>query len=138
MEKILIIGGNAAGLTAASRAKRIDPRLDVAVVEKTAEIAYSTCGLTYLLSGHVTASSLISYTPSSFEKERGVKVHSQILVEAIVPGKRSIEGTRTDTGEKVSFRFDRLLIATGVKPRLPDIPGTVLANVLTLVNLQDA
>src|SRR5438046_8278844 len=46
--------------------------------------------------------------------------------------------TRTDTGEHAEFSYERLLIATGVKPKLPDIPGTDLRNVFTLIDLQDA
>src|SRR5262245_4246384 len=129
MEKILIIGGNAAGLSAASRAKRVHPQLDVTVLERLPQISYSTCGLPYLLARLVEADRLISYSPEAFEKERGVKVHSQVQVNAIVPGRKRVEATRTDTGEAVSFTFDRLLLATGVKPRVPSIPGTDLSNV---------
>jgi len=139
MEKILIIGGNAAGLTAASRAKRIDPRLDVTVVEKLPHISYSTCGLPYLISGLVkTADQLISYTPESFERERGIKVHANVRVDGVIPSRKRVQGTRVDTGEAVEFPFDRLLIATGVKSKPPQIPGVGLANVFSLMNLQDA
>src|SRR5437016_2704099 len=138
VEKILIIGGNAAGLTAAARAKRIDPRLNVTVVEKGPDISYSTCGVPYFLAKVVAAADLISYTPESFEKERGIKVHNHTLIDEIAPSRKRAMGTRTDTGERVEFSYERLLIATGVKPRLPDIPGTNLKNVLTLINLQDA
>jgi NADPH-dependent 2,4-dienoyl-CoA reductase/sulfur reductase-like enzyme len=138
MEKILIVGGNAAGLTAASRAKRLDPRLDITVLEKLPQIAYSTCGLPYMLAKIVAPEKLVSYTPEEFEKERGIKVHNHVRVDVITPGRKRVEATRTDTGEKLSFSFDRLLLATGVKPRIPDIPGTDLAHVFTLTNLQAA
>jgi NADPH-dependent 2,4-dienoyl-CoA reductase/sulfur reductase-like enzyme len=138
MEKILIVGGNAAGLTAASRAKRIDPRLNITVVEKLPQIAYSTCGLPYMLAKLVAPERLVSYTPEAFEKERGIKVHTQVRVETIVPGRKRLEAIRMDTGEKVEFAFDRLLLATGVKPLIPNIPGTDLKGVFTLTNLQEA
>ena len=137
-EKILIIGGNAAGLTAASRAKRIDPRLDVSVIEKLPHISYSTCGLPYFLAKMVAADDLISYTPESFEKERGIKVHTRTSVDQIIPSRKRVLCTRTDTGEKAEFAYERLLLATGVKPKPPDIPGTALKNVFTLNNLDDA
>ncbi|MBI2150078.1 MAG: FAD-dependent oxidoreductase [Acidobacteria bacterium] len=137
-EKVLIIGGNAAGLTAASRAKRIDPRLDVAVLEKGPDISYSTCGIPYFLAKMVTAGDLISYTPESFEKERGIQVHNHTCVDEIAPSRKRVMGARTDTGERVEFSYERLLIATGVRAKPPDIPGTDLANVFTIVDLQDA
>ena len=101
--KILIIGGNAAGLTAASRAKRIDPRLDVTVLEKGPSIAYSTCGIPYLLARMVAAGDLISYTPESFEKERAIKVHNHTRADEIVPARKRVLCTRTDTGERAEF-----------------------------------
>jgi NADPH-dependent 2,4-dienoyl-CoA reductase/sulfur reductase-like enzyme len=135
---ILVIGGNAAGLTAAARAKRIDPGLNVAVLEQGPTISYSTCGIPYFLSKLVTAEDLISYTPESFEKERGIKVHQNTRVDEIVPSRKRVMGTRSDTGERVEFAYDRLLIATGVKPKAPDVPGVRLRNVFTLTNLGDA
>jgi NADPH-dependent 2,4-dienoyl-CoA reductase/sulfur reductase-like enzyme len=138
VEKILIVGGNAAGLAAASRAKRIDPRLDVTVLEKTPDISYSTCGLPYYLAAAVRPEDLVSYSPESIEKERGIRVFNNTLVHEIVPSRKRVLATRTDTSERSEFSFDRLLLATGVRPRLPDIPGTDLKNVFTITNLQDA
>src|SRR5262249_46997037 len=123
LEKLLIIGGNAAGLTAASRAKRINPRLDIAVVEKLPQIAYSTCGLPYFLARMVSAEDLISYTPERFREERGISVHTRVHVDSVLPGLKRVRGKRIDTGESIEFSFDRLLIATGVRPKLPPIPG---------------
>ncbi len=138
MEKILIIGGNAAGLTAASRAKRVDPRLDITVLERGPDISYSTCGIPYYFAKMVRPADLVSYTPESFEKERGIKVHNCTRVDEISPSRKRVGTTRTDTGERAEFAYDRLLIATGVKPNIPDIPGTGLANIFTIVDLQDA
>lgn len=138
MEKILIIGGNSAGLTAASRAKRVDPKLRITVLEKGPYISYSTCGIPYYFAQMVPAEDLISYTPESFEKERGIKVHNQTRVDEISPSRKRVMCTRTDTGERAEFSYERLLIATGVTPKLPQIPGTDLKNVFTVIDLQDA
>jgi NADPH-dependent 2,4-dienoyl-CoA reductase/sulfur reductase-like enzyme len=86
----------------------------------------------------VTAEELVSYTPESFEKEREIKVHNQTRVDEVVPSRKRVTGARTDTGERVEFSYERLLIATGVKPKLPEIPGTDLGNVFTIIDLQDA
>jgi NADPH-dependent 2,4-dienoyl-CoA reductase/sulfur reductase-like enzyme len=138
MEKILVIGGNAAGLTAASRAKRINPRLDVTVLEKLPQISYSTCGLPYMLSGVVGSEQLVSFTPEAFEKERSIKTFSGVRAESVVPGRKRVEAVRLDTGEELEFTFDRLLFATGVRPRVPDIPGTDLRNVFSIMNVPAA
>src|SRR6266850_37492 len=138
MQNILIIGGNAAGLTAASRAKRLDPRLNVTVLEKSPYISYSTCGIPYYFAKMVESSDLVSYTPESFEKERGIKVHNNTRIDEISPSRKRVMGTRLDTDERVEFSYERLLIATGVKPKLPDVPGTGLKNVFTIIDLQDA
>src|SRR5438105_14240571 len=138
MEKTLIVGGNAAGLTAASRAKRLDPRLNITVLEKGPHISYSTCGIPYYLAGMVSAGDLVSYTPESFERERGIKVYNHTRVDEIAPSRKRVIATRTDTGERAEFPYERLLMATGVKPKLPEIPGTDLKNVFTLNHLQHA
>jgi len=138
MESIVIIGGNAAGLTAASRAKRINPKLDITVLERLPQIAYSTCGIPYMLSKVIEAERLISFTPEKFQQERGIRVHNHIEVNAIIPGRKRVEATRKDSGESVTFGFDRLLIATGVKPHIPNIPGSDLKNVFSIISLQDA
>lgn len=138
MTKIVVIGGNAAGLTAASRAKRVDPRLEITVLERLPHIAYSTCGLPYLLAKIVSADQLISYSPETFERERGIKVHNLVQVNSIVPGRKRIEAVHMETGETMEFSFDKLLVATGVKARLPSIPGTQLKNVFSVLSLQDA
>ena len=138
MGQIVIIGGNAAGLTAASRAKRIDPRLNVTVLEKGPHISYSTCGIPYYLAKMVSAADLVAYTPESFERERGIKVHNYTRVDEISPSRKRVMATRTDTGEHAEFSYERLLIATGVQSKLPGIPGTDFKNVFTIVDLQDA
>src|SRR5262249_5519448 len=101
-------------------------------------ISYSTCGIPYFLAKLVTADDLISYTPSSFQKERGIKVLHNTAIEEIAPSRKRVIGTRSDTGERVDYAYDRLLIATGGKPWVPDFPGVSLKNVFTLTNLEDA
>jgi NADPH-dependent 2,4-dienoyl-CoA reductase/sulfur reductase-like enzyme len=137
-ENILVIGGNAAGLTAASRAKRLDPRLSITVLEKGPAISYSTCGIPYFLAGIVSADALIAYTPESFERERGIKVYNNVRADRITPSRKRVTATRTDTGEQLEFAYDRLLMATGVHAKRPEIPGTSLKNVFSLTGIEDA
>ena len=138
MQQIVIVGGNAAGLTAASRARRLDPRLEITVLEKGPQISYSTCGIPYYVAGDVESEDLIAFTPARMRSERNIEAQTNVAVEAVLPSKKRVEGRRIDTGETVSFRFDRLLLATGVLPRIPDIPGTDLKNVFSMTTLEDA
>jgi NADPH-dependent 2,4-dienoyl-CoA reductase/sulfur reductase-like enzyme len=137
-EKIVVVGGNAAGLTAASRARRLDPRLEITVLERAPHAAYSTCGIPYFLAGDVDQESLVRMTPADFQRERQIEVLTSVRVDEVAPSRRRILATRTDTGEAFEARFDRLLLATGVVPNVPEIPGTDLPGVHTLVGLTDA
>lgn len=137
-EKIVVIGGNAAGLTAASRARRLDPRLEITVLEKTPQAAYSTCGIPYFLAGDVSEESLIHMTRADLQRERRIEVLTSVRVEEVLPARRRVSATRIDTGEPLEVRFDRLLFATGVVPKIPEIPGTDLPGVFTVLNLADA
>lgn len=137
-ERVVVVGGNAAGLTAASRARRIDPRLDITVIEATRSVAYSTCGTPYFLAGEFDADALISMTPADFERDRNIVVHTLVQADEVLPSQRRVIAHRADSGESLSFRFDRLLLATGVKHKAPGIPGTDLSGVFSLVNLDDA
>src|ERR1039457_804448 len=115
--RLLVIGGVAAGLSAAARARRIEPSREIVVLEKGADISYGACGLPYYLEGRVRrAEELIVHTPEYFRKERNIAVR---------------------TGERV--HYDRLVIATGARPRTKDFEGATLPpHVFTLHTLEDA
>ena len=138
MPKIVVIGGNAAGLTAASRARRLDPRLEITVLEKGPYISYSTCGIPYYVAGDVSAEQLLSFSPARLLSERNIEARTNVEIEEVLPSRKRVFGRRIDTGERISEQFDRLLIATGVKPRTSQIPGTGLGNVFSVTTLEDA
>src|SRR4030095_15582267 len=86
---LVVIGGVAAGLSAASRARRIDPRLPIVVLEKGPVISYGACGLPYLVEGRVQKpEQLIVYTPEFFRKERNIEVRTGARVVSIPPPRR--------------------------------------------------
>ena len=88
-DRILVVGGNAAGMTAASRAKRLDPGLDITVLEAGARIAYSICGLPYYLEGRVSdIRELELFTPETLRNERGIEARVHTRVTAISPTQR--------------------------------------------------
>ncbi len=136
--RIVIIGGNAAGMSAASRAKRLDPRLDITVLERSPFISYSTCGIPYFMADEVGSDDLVTFTPASLKQKRDIEAHVHAHVEAVHPSRKRVEVRRADTGETLTFPFDRLLLSTGVRPSHPDIPGTSLENVFSITSLDDA
>jgi NADPH-dependent 2,4-dienoyl-CoA reductase/sulfur reductase-like enzyme len=132
--RLLVIGGVAAGLSAAARARRIDPGLEIVVLEKGTDISYGACGLPYYIGGRVRrAEQLFVYTPEYFRKERNIAVRTGARVVSVSHPRREVA---LDGGERV--HYDKLVIATGARPRTPDIEGASLPHVFTLHTVADA
>src|SRR6516164_11596585 len=88
---LVVIGGVAAGLSAAARARRIDPKLEIIVLEKGPDISYGACGLPYFIEGRVKEpSGLIVYTPEYFRKERRIDVRTNSCVVSISHPRREL------------------------------------------------
>src|SRR5215472_14307291 len=131
---LVVVGGVAAGLSAAARARRIDPQLPIVVLEKGPVISYGACGLPYLVEGRVREpQQLIVYTPEYFRKERNIDVRTGARVVAVSHPRREVV---LESGAKVPY--EKLVIATGARGGLPDIPGAQLPHVFTLYTLDDA
>jgi CoA-dependent NAD(P)H sulfur oxidoreductase len=132
--RLLVIGGVAAGLSAAARARRIDPSLEIVVLEKADTISYGACGLPYYVEGRVAnATDLIAYTPEYFRKERDITVRTGAAVAGIAHARREVS---LAGGERI--RYDRLVIATGARPDAGAIAGADLPHVFRLNTLDDA
>jgi len=128
--RVVVIGGGAAGATAASRAKRLAPESEVILVEETAMISHAPCGIPYALSGVASPEELAAYDPQTFERERGVRVLTNTRAEEIDLDKRAV---RVRMGERVeSLAYDKLIIATGSRPIKPKIEGADLPGVETV------
>jgi NADPH-dependent 2,4-dienoyl-CoA reductase/sulfur reductase-like enzyme len=139
--RLLVIGGVAAGLSAAARARRIDPSLEIVVLEKGAAISYGACGLPYYLEGRVArAEQLVVYTPEYFRKERNIAVCTGARVVSISHPRREVvlDSAGAGAGAAERVHYDRLVIATGARPRTADFEGASLPHVFTLHTLEDA
>ena len=91
MEQIVVIGGNAAGMTAASRAKRLRPDLDITILELSHFISYSICGLPYYVADLVRKhEDLVRFSPQMLEDQRGIKARTGVRVEQIQTGGRAM------------------------------------------------
>ncbi len=131
--RLLVIGGIAAGLSAAARARRIDPNLEILVLEKGDAISYGACGLPYYVEDRVhSADDLIVYTPKYFRKERNITVRTGAEVVEIAHARREVA---LAGGERI--HYDRLVIATGARPHCGAITGTDQPHVFRLNTLAD-
>jgi NADPH-dependent 2,4-dienoyl-CoA reductase/sulfur reductase-like enzyme len=132
VETFVVIGGDAAGMSAASKAKRDAPDIDVIVFERSEWVAYGACGLPYYIKGDIeTLDDLVSVTPMEFINERDIDLRLEHEVTTIDPEARTVTSVGP-TGERFEQAYDTLLIATGAHAVLPDIPGTYLDGVFTL------
>lgn len=113
--KLVVVGGVAAGLSAASRARRVDPSMEIVVLEKGERISYGACGLPYWIEGQVkSVDQLTVYQPEFFERERNIRIRTGCEVTAVQHGRREV---LLRSGERVPY--DRLVWAGGARPLEP-------------------
>jgi len=135
--KFLVIGGDAAGMSAASRVKRRLPELDVTVLEKSRDVSYSACGMPYNIAVPDKEIEALVVRPAQvFRDKQGIDVKTGHLAQVIDPANRLVSGATSD-GATFEFAYDRLLIATGGTPLVPDLPGFDLPDVHVLKSLED-
>lgn len=134
--RFVIVGGDAAGMSAASRAKRKMPEAEVAVFEQGYDVSYSACGMPYSIADpQRSMQELVVREASAFRERQGVDVQLGCRVEGIDPAKGRVYGTSQD-GESFERPYDKLLIATGASAVRPDLPGFELPGVEVLKNLE--
>lgn len=135
----VIIGGDAAGMSAASKIKREQPDGEVIVFERGPYISYSACGMPYWIAGVVASDrDLIVLTPERARERRGIDVRIGHEVTAIDPAAQTVTVKRQETGETFTQPYAKLLIATGASAQRPPIPGLNLPGVFTLRAIPDA
>lgn len=138
MEKILIIGGVAAGATAAAKVRRISSEAQITMLEAGPDISFANCGLPYYIGGDIKSrSKLILQSPESFKDQYNVDVHTHTLVSAIDRNAHIVKTIDTRSGEQKTFNYTKLILAQGGRPVTPTIPGANLQHVFTLWTLED-
>jgi NADPH-dependent 2,4-dienoyl-CoA reductase/sulfur reductase-like enzyme len=137
MGKRVVVGGVAGGASAAAKAKRENPELEVVVYEKSGWVSYGACGLPYVLSGEIPRlEKLVARTPEEFQKQ-GVLVHTRHEVVDVDPASRTVTVFDHKEGRTFQDRYDHLVLATGARPTIPPIPGTEQEGVFTLRSMED-
>lgn len=138
MEKIVIIGGVAAGATAAAKVRRISPDAEIVMLEAGPDISFANCGLPYYIGGDIKSrSKLILQSPESFNEQYNVEVHVNTIVSAIDRAAHQVKAMDTRSGEQKTFDYTKLILAQGGRPIKPRLPGADLGHVFSLWTLSD-
>ncbi|MEX1177012.1 MAG: FAD-dependent oxidoreductase [Nitriliruptor sp.] len=125
-ERLVVIGGDAAGMTAASQARRGrgPEELEIVVFERGGDTSYSACGIPYWIGEVVDErSTLVVRTPEEFRERQDIdaRIHHQVV--AIDTDARTVRVRDLGAGTEIDERYDQLMIATGASPNRPDLPG---------------
>lgn len=132
---IAIIGGGAAGMSAASRIKFLRPDWNVRVFEKTNFVSHAPCGIPFYVSGFFEHfEELCTYDVNYFRVERGIDVHVNAKVLEVFEGSLVV----SEEGEEKVYNWDKLLFATGAKPKRLNVNGEELEGVIYIDDILTA
>ncbi len=135
--KIIIIGGVAAGAKTAAKAKRTLPDAELHIYTKDNYVSYSSCGMPYYIAGDFQDwKQLIVRSKEEFEKS-GIHIHTQKLVTKILPADKKIMVKNLQTEDWQFVEYDKLVIATGAEPFIPDFANIKSKRIYTLRTLDD-
>ena len=137
-KSLVVIGGNDAGLSAAGRAKRLDPQWQVTVIERTSHSAYASCGLPLYIAGQVDQTLVAGRSPAELEKERQICIRNRCDALEINAVKRLVVARDLQSGEIFEQPYHKLVLATGSRPRIPAWAQEKADNLFTLRTYADA
>ena len=138
-DRLVVIGGDAAGMAAATSARRGRSDLEIVALEQGSYTSYSACGIPYLVGGAVEAlNDLVVRTPQEFRDRHRIDVRIRHQVMGIDLDARRVEVRALDQSRTFNLGFDLLHIATGAKPIRPDLPGIDAPWIYGVQNLADA
>ena len=137
-ERLVVIGGDAAGMSAASQAKRLrGDRLEVIVLERGHWTSYSACGIPYWIAGDVPdAASLVARTPEQ-HRANGIDVRMRTEAVELDVAARVVVFRQLESGAEERIGFDQLVVATGARPFRPPVPGIDSAGIYGVQTLDD-
>jgi NADPH-dependent 2,4-dienoyl-CoA reductase/sulfur reductase-like enzyme/rhodanese-related sulfurtransferase len=129
--KVLIVGGVAGGMSAATRLRRLREDAEIIIFEQGPHVSYANCGLPYHVGEVIEQeSSLLLQTPKSLKDRFNLDVRVNNRVTKLNPDEKTVEVLNLATGESYTESYDSLILSTGAKPRMVPIPGLERAHVL--------
>lgn len=133
---IVIIGGIAAGMSAAAKASRVHKDSNITVIEKEDYISFGACGLPYYLGGQFEDSNnMFARTPEQMEKS-GIDLLLKHEAISIDYTNKTVTIKNLETNKVFTKSYDRLVIATGANPFVPNLPGVDADNVYSFTRLE--
>jgi NADPH-dependent 2,4-dienoyl-CoA reductase/sulfur reductase-like enzyme/rhodanese-related sulfurtransferase len=136
MKRIVIVGGVAGGMSAATRLRRLDESAEIIVIEKSGFVSYANCGLPYYVGGVIEEEkSLLLQTPESLHARFRLDVRVRTEVLKIDPVRRSVLLKDLNSGQDSEVTYDALVLSPGASPIVPPISGVERA--LTLRTVED-
>jgi NADPH-dependent 2,4-dienoyl-CoA reductase/sulfur reductase-like enzyme/rhodanese-related sulfurtransferase len=134
--RIVIIGGVAGGMSAATRMRRLDADAEIIVIEKSGHVSYANCGLPYYVGGVIEEEdALLLQTPASLHARFRLDVRIDSEVESINPIKKLVVVKNGLTKESYELNYDKLVLSPGASPVVPPIPG--IERAMTLRTVED-
>lgn len=135
--RVLIVGGNAAGMSAASKLRRLDNEAEIIVFERGNEVSYGSCGLPYFISGISNDENMLRVRAlKEFEDKYNIEVRMNEEVTALDSSEKYLS-VKNKYGEIYTEYYDKLVISTGASSVFPPFPGKDLDNIFTLKSIED-
>ena len=129
--RIVVIGSGAAGMSAASSARKASKDAEITVITQDEDIAYSPCAIPWGIEGKTGWSDIVMHDPTFYEKERNIKVVTETKVESVDAEKKIV------VAGDAEYPYDSLIIATGGSVFVPPIEGKDLRNVFVVRTVRD-
>ncbi len=138
-ERLVVVGGDAAGMTAASQARRARTDLEIIALERGAYVSYAACGIPYYVGGVVDRfDKLLIRTPEVFKQKQDIDVRIHHEVVRIRPEEARVVIRDLQTDREYEEPYDHLLLATGAKAVWPTVPGIDAQGIYGVTSLDDA
>lgn len=136
--KIVIVGGVAAGMSAAARARRLSEKAEIVVLERSHYVSFANCGLPYHIGGDITdRDQLLLQTPQSLAETLNLDVRTGHEVITVNRGDQTITVRELTSGRQYIESYDKLVLCPGANPIRPNLPGIDHPRILTLRNIED-
>ena len=144
-KKLIVIGGSAAGPKAAAKARRVDQNADITIIQKEPDLSMASCGFPYYVGGFFDDRNKLLCTPTGVTRDPKFFLNAKNIVartktEVINIDRKNHNVICKDlvSGDEDKLEYDKLIICTGSKSKIPPVPGTDLEGITTLLSMRDA